>query len=144
MGLPQQTQDSTRAGFTSVLIPYSKGLGESSFKYIWQINLKEYKPKEKEIQDFTDILGQNSSIYKGYIINQINKNPHSYIYDETGTKIICSNDWLVWQNWSICLLSITLKASSSWFPKTKLWVTKAKTLTRQLVTSEKDSITTIF
>lgn len=40
---------------------YSQGLGEASFKYIWQIYFKEYKPKQKETQDFTDILGQNTS-----------------------------------------------------------------------------------
>lgn len=78
MYLPQQTQDSTRAGFTSVLIPLLQGPWESSFKYIWQIDFKEYKPRQKEIQDFTDILRQNTSIYKGYTINKIHTVKHRW------------------------------------------------------------------
>lgn len=57
---------------------YSKGLGESSFKYICQIDFKEYKPRQKEIQDFTDILRQNTSIYKGYTIHKIHTVKHRW------------------------------------------------------------------
>lgn len=89
MYLPQQTQDSTRAGLTSVLIPLLQEPWRVIIQIYGQIDFKEYKPKQKEIQDFTDILRKNTSIYKSYTINKIYIVKHRM---RTETKNTCPND----------------------------------------------------